>query len=326
MSYQEWELREKRRKSWFDFLLSFLAVILAFSLTPTGQKVWAQLYRISEFEGPSQQAPLMLHVLDVGKADALLIECEGETALLDGGTYPKGDTVVDYLARIGVEQLDYMIASHPDSDHIGGLAQVLEEIPVGELILSSWPDAICQTPEYRNLLEAAERRQVPQTIVNPGDTFSLAGAEVQVLGPLKRYELSNDCSQVLRLDYAGFSALFCGDIEYEAEKDLVKSGANLDVDLLKVSHHGSANSSSQRFLEAVSPKYAVISVGPDSSNLPRAETLARLEEVGAEIFRTDLEGNMVFSWDGEMLSVWTTEQSNHLIEHTIQNTIEHWKG
>ena len=241
----------------------------------------------------------------VGKADALLLECEGHAALLDGGTSASGDRVVDYLLRLGIESLDYAIASHPDSDHTGGLSQVLEEVPVGELVVYPWPEAMRRTLEYRALEDAARSSAVPVRQVRPGESLSLGGTKLEVLGPLRDYEGTNDCSLVLRLDYLGFSALFCGDIEYQAELDLVKSSVDLDVDLLKVAHHGSSGSSSQRFLEAVSPTYAAISVGPDNSNLPREETLLRLKSVGAEIYRTDTDGDLVFSWDGEELSLWS---------------------
>lgn len=153
--------------------------------------------------------------------------------------------------------------------------------------------------------EASFSHGVPVKTVGPGDSLPLGETSLEVLGPLEEYEETNDCSLVLRLDYLGFSALFCGDIEAQAELDLVKSGAALDADLLKVAHHGSASSSSRRFLEAVAPAYAVVSVGPDNSNLPREETLLRLEEAGATIYRTDTDGDLVFSWDGEQLSLWS---------------------
>lgn len=285
--------------------LCALCGLLVFSAAPAGQSFWTKAYTLSGFRGPQGEAGLRLHVIDVGKADALLLECEGHAALLDGGTSASGDRVVDYLLRLGIESLDYAIASHPDSDHTGGLSQVLEEVPVGELVVYPWPEAMRRTLEYRALEDAARSSAVPVRQVRPGESLSLGGTKLEVLGPLRDYEETNDCSLVLRLDYLGFSALFCGDIEYQAELDLVKSGVDLDADLLKVAHHGSAGSSSQRFLEAVSPTYAAISVGPDNSNLPREETLLRLKSVGAEIYRTDTDGDLVFSWDGEELSLWS---------------------
>ena len=305
----------KKRRAWLERIcMAAVAVLLIFSATSAGQEFWNRLFLLSGFRGPVETAPLEIHVIDVGKADALLLRCEGKTALLDGGTFASGDRVVDYLRRMGVESLDYVIASHPDSDHIGGLSQVLEELPAERLVIYPWPEEMRQADEYLALETAASENAVPVRKVRAGDSLPFGGIALDVLGPLEEYEGSNDCSLVLRLEYLGFSALFCGDIEYEAEKDLVKSGAALDADLLKVAHHGSAGSSSQRFLEAVSPEYAVISVGPDNSNLPREETLRRLESVGAAIYRTDTDGDLVFSWDGEQLSLWS--EYHNILERT----------
>ena len=302
----------RKRRAWLERLgLLLLAALLVFSATPTGQWAWQRLYTLSGFRGPAEEAPLELHFIDVGKADAILLQCQGKTALLDAGTWASGSRVVDYLHRVGVERLDYIIASHPDSDHIGGMAQVLEEIPAESLVIYPWPEEMRQSGEFRQLEEAAFSKQVPVLEVEAGDALPFGETCLQILGPLEDYEDTNDCSLVVRLEYEGFSALFCGDIENAAELDLVKSGADLDADLLKVAHHGSAGSSSERFLEAVSPAYAVISVGPDNSQLPREETLRRLEEVGAAIYRTDTDGDLVFSWDGEQLSLWS-EYHNQL--------------
>ena len=306
-----------RLRLWLKWLgIGALAALLAFSATPAGQGFWGRMYRLSGFRGPQGEAPLQVHFLDVGKADAILLRCEGESALLDAGTAASGERVVDYLLRMGVEELDYVIASHPDSDHTGGMAQVLGDLPVGELIVYPWPEAMVQSLEYRSLEKAAAGAAVPVTEVGPGDRLALGGASIQVLGPLREYQEANDCSLVLRLEYGGFTALFCGDIENQAELDLVKSGQNLRADLLKVAHHGSAGSSSRRFLEAVSPRWAVVSVGPDNSDLPREEALLRLEETGAAIYRTDTDGDLVFSWDGEQMGIWS-EYHNQLERNGI---------
>ncbi len=302
---------------WIERLASLLvALLLAFSVTSTGRAFWHELFALSGFQGPTEEASLEIHIIDVGKADAMLLRCEGMTALLDAGTTVSGDRVVDYLYRMGVEQLDYVIASHPDSDHTGGIAQVLEELPVNELVVYPWPEEMRQTLEYRAVEQAALLTGTTIREVQPGDKLLLGKADFQAIGPLKDYEETNDSSLVMRLDYLGFSALFCGDIENKAELDLVKSGVDLDVDFLKVPHHGSAGSCSERFLSAVSPEYAAISVGPDNNQLPREETLRRLENAGAAIYRTDTDGDLVFSWDGEQLT----------LKSEYHNTLERTEG
>lgn len=280
-------------------LLVFLALLALVSALPEGRRVWRRLFQQSGFSNETD-APLSIHVLDVGKADAILIRCEGHAALIDAGTYLNGETVVDYMARSNFPPLDYAIASHPDKDHIGGMGQVLLEAGAGLFLRSKYHEE-----EYEGLEEVLEEKAIPQRILSPGDTLQLGGAVLEVLGPVKEYEETNDSSLVLRLSYQGFTALFCGDVEEGAEKDLIKSGANLKADLLKVPHHGSDTSSTKRFLKAVQPSYAVISVGPDNNDLPKEEALIRLEETGAEVYRTDTDGTVVFTYDGEEISVIT---------------------
>lgn len=147
-----------------------------------------------------------------------------------------------------------------------------------------------------------------QSVQTPGSVYSLGGAKLTFLAPLREYDNTNDSSLVFKLSYGDFTALFCGDMEEEAEEDLVASGIDLNVDLLKVSHHGSNTSSTKKFLKAVSPRYAVISVGPDKNNLPQKKVLRRLENFDAEIYRTDIDGTVIFSYDGEAITVYTERE------------------
>lgn len=288
-----------KRRLLRGILLGALILLLAFSMTPPGRQLWKALFRVSGFDS-GVDAPLSIHVLDVGKADAILIQCENHAALVDAGTYLSGDVVVDYMARCGFPKLDYVIASHPDKDHIGGMAQVLSETGAGEFVRSSY-----FSEEYAEIDSVLEERDIPCRTVSAGDTLELGGASLSILGPVKEYDDTNNTSLVFRLEYKGFTALFCGDMEKEGEKDLVKSGAQLSADLLKVAHHGSQTSSSKRFLAAVDPDYAVISVGPDRNDLPDEKALLRLEETRTQIYRTDTDGTVIFAYDGETITVLT---------------------
>ena len=176
--------------------------------------------------------------------------------------------------RMGVESLDYVIASHPDSDHIGGLSQVLEELPQSAWSSIHGPRKCGRLTNTWRWKPPPVRTRVPVREVRAGDSLPFGGTALMCWDRWRNMRGPTTARWCCGWNI-WVSALFCGDIEYEAEKDLVKSGAALDADLLKVAHHGSAGSSSQRFLEAVSPEYAVISVGPDNSNLPREETLRR---------------------------------------------------
>ncbi len=288
--------------------LYLLAFVLILSLLPPGRSFWREMFQSFGFGG-SASAPLRIHFLNVGKADAVLLECGGHSALLDAGTSADGETVADYMSRNRIEALDFAIVSHPDKDHMGGMPQVLEEKKCGGFFRSEYfPEA------YEPVREVLARKDISETVLCPGNVLELGEARLKVLAPLREYPETNDSSLVLKLEYAGFSVLFCGDIEKDAEKDLVESGAELSADVLKVPHHGSATSCSKSFLKAVSPKYAVISTGWDKSALPKQTVLERLDQTCADVFRTDVDGTVVLSYGQDGLTVKTeNEKKERLI-------------
>lgn len=282
-----------------------VAAILLWSVSGPGRAFWNQMFLRSGFGGSDPDpAGLEIHVIDVGKADAILVRCQGHAGLIDTGAGGDGEDVADYLLRHGVKELEFVLLSHNDSDHIGGLPTVLGELAVDTLYQGelSVKEPSLEGAAMDRALSGweGERRTLAR-----GDSFSLGGASFSVLGPCRAYESSNDSSLVLRLEFGEVSALFCGDIEATAELDLVKSGQELQADLLKVPHHGSATSCSQRFVKAVMPQLAAVSVGPDGNQLPRAEALEQLEAVGAQIYRTDTDGSIVFSSQGEDFAIET---------------------
>lgn len=286
-------------------LILAVAAALLWSVSGPGRAFWNQMFLRSGFGGSDPDpAGLEIHVIDVGKADAILIRCQGHAGLIDTGAGGDGEDVADYLLRHGVKELEFVLLSHNDSDHIGGLPTVLGELLVDTLYQGelSVEEPSLEGAAMDRALSGwkGERRTLAR-----GDSFSLGEASFSVLGPCRAYESSNDSSLVLRLEFGEVSALFCGDIEATAELDLVKSGQELQADLLKVPHHGSATSCSQRFVKAVMPWLAAVSVGPDRNQLPRAEALEQLEAVGAQIYRTDTDGSIVFSSQGEDFAIET---------------------
>ena len=286
-------------------LILAVAAALLWSVSGPGRAFWNQMFLRSGFGGSDPDpAGLEIHVIDVGKADAILVRCQGHAGLIDTGAGGDGEDVADYLLRHGVKELEFVLLSHNDSDHIGGLPTVLGELAVDTLYQGelSVEEPSLEGAAMDRALSGweGERRTLAR-----GDSFSLGGASFSVLGPCRAYESSNDSSLVLRLEFGEVSALFCGDIEATAELDLVKSGQELQADLLKVPHHGSATSCSQRFVKAVMPQLAAVSVGPDRNQLPRAEALEQLEAVGAQIYRTDTDGSLVFSSQGEDFAIET---------------------
>lgn len=245
---------------------------------------------------------LKVMYLDVGQGDSILIESQGEAMLIDAGEADKGDTVVADMKDENIEELKYVIGTHPHSDHIGGLAQVIQTFKTDEVFLS---DAAYNSGEYKNLLKVIKKNT---KMIHPlaGDTYQLGNASFTFVTPLKGDygDNVNNYSLGIRLVNGKNSFLFTGDLEEKAEKDLVLSGRNIEADVLKVNHHGSLTSSCTEFLKAVDPTYAVISCGKNNIyGHPAYATLASLEEEDIQTYRTDLQGTIVITSDGRNISV-----------------------
>jgi len=237
--------------------------------------------------------------LDVGEGDAALVVADGEAMLVDGGLPEYSDMIYSYLKNRGIDHLKYIVCTHPHSDHAGGLA--------GALNFASADNALCCQDSYdskafRSFLSCLEKQGTELTVAGSGYEFSLGNAVITVVSPSRTYEDLNDMSLVLRVKYGDTAALLTGDAGYEAELDMLDSGYDLSADLLKAGHHGSGASSYYYFLRAVMPRYAVISVGADNENgHPSENVIRKLEDLGAEVFRTDLDGSVTFVSDGKTL-------------------------
>lgn len=256
---------------------------------------------------PPPEGELQVHFLDVGNADAALIRSGSHQMLIDGGEPADGKPVVDYLRKNGVERLDYVIATHPDADHIGGLPDVLEAFPVDHVLMSYMDDEHIPTSySYERLLSTLLDQNIPVIEAAPGQQYTLGEATVDILGPEGVYDESNNMSVVCRITFGKRRFLMMGDAEKKAENALVKSGADLRADVLKVGHHGSHSSTGSVFLSAVSPAHAVISCGLDNRyGHPHPETLALLQQQQINVWRTDQSGTIVMTTDGDTLTIAT---------------------
>lgn len=295
-------------------LLLFLTLGIAVSLLPYGAAAsWQAVFSffgLKDFSAAARQAPFSMHVLDVGKADSILLECSGQFMLVDGGTFDRGEAISEYLTRQGVKQLDCVVSTHPDNDHIGGLDTVLRRFPVKRYLAPRIPQKLIPaSQEYLAVQKTLESKGMQTEYPSPGETFSLGGAQIQVLGPINQSENTNNNSIVLRVSYGETAFLLMGDAEKEEEADLLASGVPLAATVLKAGHHGSSASSSAAFLKAVQPRFAAVSVADDSSHLPKKDALLRLTEAGAKILRTDVSGTLIFMSDGKSVSV-VTEKGN----------------
>ena len=244
-----------------------------------------------------------MHFLDVGQALSVLVECDGQYMLYDGGNVDDGSMVVSYLQKQGVEELQYVFCSHAHEDHVGGLAAALAFFPANHVYS---PVTEASTKCFQDFVKYTQQQGLQVEVPTVGTVWQLGGATVTMLGPVAQYSETNDTSIVLRVDYGATSFLLTGDMESDAERDLVNSGANLKADVLQVGHHGSSTSTSYLFLNAVLPEMGVISCGVNNKyGHPHEETLSILRDAGVDVYRTDLLGTVVIGSDGQNYTIRT---------------------
>ena len=259
-----------------------------------------------------------VHYLDVGQGDCSLVLCDGHAMLIDGGESSESSKVYAYLKQHCVSHLDYMVATHAHSDHIGGLS--------GALNYATVDTAFCPVKEYdsktfSSMVKYLSNQGLGITVPSAGDRFMLGSATVQVLGPQKNYEDPNDTSIVLKVTYGETSFLFTGDAERTAEADIIAAGYDLRSTVLKVGHHGSDTSTSYPFLREIMPEYAVIQVGKDNSyGHPTEDTLSRLRDADVKVYRNDLQGDIICSSDGKDISFTTKKNESVHTNPTVVTT------
>lgn len=248
------------------------------------------------------QEDLLIDYIDVGQADSILIRNQDKVMLIDAGTNEAGETVVNYLENLGITKIDYLIGTHPHEDHIGGLDDVINKFDIGQIYM---PKIETTTKTFEDVLEAIENKNLTVTAPNKGDEIVLGQATGEFMTePILDKDNLNVSSLVFRLEFGNNSFLFMGDAEEENEKTI--SWPKTDV--LKVGHHGSSTSSSEEFLKQVQPQYAIIMVGEDNSyGLPTQETIDKLNTIGSTIYRTDENGTIQLTSDGNTIEIKTSK-------------------
>ena len=280
------------------FVTFILSVLLALTLVLPGSAVTAKA---------DGQGNMAVHFIDVGQGLAILVQSGGENLLYDGGNRSHADEVVQYLKNQQVETINYMISSHYDEDHLGGLVKCLDNFEVGHVLGS---DYVHTSDLFNTFMNTATAHAIIVEYPSVGDTYEFGTGSFTVMAPDGISQNSNDNSVVIRLVNGNKSFMFMGDAEETSEQDMISTGMNLDCDVLSLGHHGSASSTSWDLLEAASPSWAVISCGLNNSyGHPAAETMGKLSDMDIPVFRTDDQGTVIALSDGNTIS-WNQEPCN----------------
>ncbi|MBE6729821.1 MAG: MBL fold metallo-hydrolase [Ruminococcaceae bacterium] len=277
----------------------------------------AESQNLTQTEGNGE---IKIHYIDVGQGDSIFIELTNDRVMLiDAGESEYSSTVINYIKNLRYNKIDYLVATHPHSDHIGGMEKVINAFTIGEIYM---PKIISNTKTFESLLE---------TIKNKGLKINSADYSVKIindnnlkaefLSPVKdKYGDTNDYSAVLKLTYKDNKFLFMGDAETEAEDEI---SADVTCDIIKVGHHGSNSSSGKKFVKKTKAKYAVISCGTDNKyGHPHTEIVKRWEDSGAKIYRTDLSGTVIVTSDGKTINVTATKTQNSIVQSTPSSVTE----
>lgn len=268
----------------------------------------------ADSQGPAAPEETKVWFLDVGQGDSELIQLKtGQTVLIDSGTGETTRQLSDRLRELGVERVDILIATHPHEDHIGGMAEVVREFPVGQIYMPKIPDAqVPTTSVYENLLKAIDAKGLKVTAAHGGMTLlDSGGVKLELLAPNSaKYEDLNNYSIVTKLTCGSKSFLFMGDAQAESEKELLAQGYNLHSDVLKCGHHGSSTSTTAAFLKAVAPQSAVISCGVNNDyGHPDKQVVDRLKKAGVTVYRTDLQDTILALCDGKAITFQPNQKS-----------------
>lgn len=280
-------------------LILFIALILSISSISAA----CVNETFGENNNPTEAEDIEVHFIDVGQADSILIKSStGKNMLIDAGNNDDEDLIYSYLKDKGIETLDIVVGTHPHEDHIGGLDTVINNFDVKKIYM---PKVSNNTKTFEDVLLATKNKGLKITTPTSGDNFELGNAKCTMLAPnSSTYDELNNYSIVIKLEYEDTSFLFTGDAEGISEQEMLNKGYDLSADVLKVGHHGSESSTTELFLEAVSPKHAVIMVGKDNSyGHPHDIILQRLKENNINVYRTDKSETIIATTDGKDITI-----------------------
>ena len=250
---------------------------------------------------------LAVHFLDIGQGDSIFIELpNSQTMLVDAGENYYGEGIINYIYDCGYEKLDYLVATHPHSDHIGSMSYIVRHMDIDAVYM---PKVSTTTKTYENLLDSISNKGLKiKTAIAGTKILDIDELEIVILAPVEIYEDDlNNCSVILKITYKDRSFLLTGDAEKKEFEDVY---LDMSADVLKVAHHGSSTSTTEEILEKIKPEIAVISLGEDNEyGHPHTSTLKLLNNIECDIYRTDEDKTVKISTDGENLEIETDRPS-----------------
>ena len=286
-----------------SFLTTLIATFcLAFTLVGCSTSTQNQSVQPSESAATGE---FKAHFIDVGQGDSEFLELpNGQTMLIDTGEYDQADTVETYISNLGYSRIDYLVETHPHSDHMGAMADVIKSFDIGEVYA---PKVSHTTKTYENFLDAVANKGLQINATERGMTIAAdSGASIEVLSPYPNtdYDDLNDWSIILKITYGNTSFLFTGD----ASSSVINKAQAGDIDVLKVGHHGSKTSTTNELISTLQPTWAVIEVGTGNDyGHPHSQAIKALEKNKVTIYRSDTNGNITATSDGSNIT-WTTQK------------------
>ena len=288
---------KNRKTKLISLILIMIASVFVSYLEEAGFSFGLEEESVPSFNESADN--LVIRYIDVGQADATLIQSNGEYMLIDCGNNEDGNLIVKYFEEMGITKLKYLIGTHPHEDHIGGMDNIIRRFDIGTIYM---PDVITTTKTFNDVLDAISYKRLSYKVPIINEDFKLGNATVRFIYTGTDNNDLNDASIILKLTYGNNSFLFAGDATKKIEKQILNN--NIKADVLKVSHHGSSYSNSNDFLDKVNPKYGIISVGEDNSyNHPHNEVINNLNKRNISIYRTDMDGTIILTSDGENITI-----------------------
>ena len=298
---------KKIKKQDIKYYLIAFAIVLLVSLFPGKEDEKLEPTEPSIENSYSQTEFMKVHFLDVGQGLSIVVQLGEEVLIYDGGDRDTSSFVVSYIEDLGIKEIDYVISSHYDSDHLAGLIGCLNTFDVKNVIGSDYKH---ESKLYNSFMNAVKEEGLKMQYPEVGTKYAFGDAEITILAPKEIGNDSNANSVAIKLSYGESDFIFTGDADYGSEREMVASGISLDCEVLSLAHHGSSTGNSSLFLEKTTPEWAVISCAKNNGyGHPHVEVVELLEAMEIEVFRSDVQGTVIATTDGKNIT-WSENPCN----------------